>query len=159
MGKSTSILMVCLGNICRSPMAEGIMKKLLKEKDLLNYSVDSAGIGGWHEGDLPDHRAIKTAKNHSIDISIQRARQIRKDDFERFVHILVMDHENLKDALGLAPKKFHHKIKPIMEFKYPDQGRIVPDPYYSNRFEESYQLIYEGCVAFVDQLIKSLPVS
>lgn len=145
--------MVCLGNICRSPMAEGVMKKLLLERDLRGWAVDSAGIGNWHMGDRPDPRAIKTAKNHGIDISDQQARQISASDFEEFDYILAMDLENLREARKLTSRKYHHKIKLLLDYKYPDQGRSVPDPYFSAEgsggFEKSYQLIYEGCVAFI----------
>ena len=141
--------MICLGNICRSPMAEGVMKKLLLDRNILDWEVDSAGIGNWHEGDWPDHRAIKTAKKHGIDITVQRARQIRSSDFEYFDHILVMDEENLRDARKLAAGKYDHKIQLLLDYKYPDQGKAIPDPYFTHRFEESYQLIYEGCEAFI----------
>jgi protein-tyrosine phosphatase len=144
------ILMVCLGNICRSPMAEGVMKKLLLDRSIFNWEVDSAGIGNWHEGDWPDHRAIKTAKNHGIDITIQRARQIRSSDFEYFDHILVMDEENLRDAKKLSSGKYVHKIRLLLDFKYPNQSKSIPDPYFTHRFEESYQLICEGCEAFLE---------
>jgi protein-tyrosine phosphatase len=145
--------MVCLGNICRSPLAEGVLKKLLTEKRITNWIVDSAGIGGWHEGDLPDQRAIRVAKNHSIDITGQRARQIQRQDFSQFDHILVMDMENMRDALKISPLQHASKIRMIMDFKYPGKGIIVPDPYYTNRFEESFQLIMEGCEAFLEQEI------
>lgn len=145
--------MVCLGNICRSPLAEGVLKKLLTEKNIADWKVDSAGIGGWHEGDLPDQRAIRIAKQHGIDITDQRARQIRQKDFSLFDHILVMDTENMKDALKISPLQYAVKIRMIMDFKYPGKGIIVPDPYYTNRFEESLQLILEGCEAFLEQKI------
>ncbi len=146
------ILMVCLGNICRSPMAEGVMKKILSESNSMtqDWHVDSAGIGSWHEGELPDRRAIRTAHSHGLDISDQRARQIKQADFDYFDHILVMDLENYKDALSLcsgADQK--KKINLLLDFKYPGQQKMVPDPYYTDRFEESYQLILEGCLAFV----------
>ncbi|MEP7323810.1 MAG: low molecular weight protein-tyrosine-phosphatase [Saprospiraceae bacterium] len=147
------ILMVCLGNICRSPMAEGVMKKLLLERGITGWEVDSAGIGNWHMGDPPDFRAIKTAKHHGIDISDQVARQIRSSDFEEFDHVLAMDIENLRDARKVTSIKNHLKIKLLLDYKYPDQGRSVPDPYFSTEgsggFEKSYQLIYEGCEAFI----------
>jgi protein-tyrosine phosphatase len=133
-------------------MAEGVMKKLLVDRHILNFMVDSAGIGGWHEGELPDYRAIRTARLHGIDITDQRARQVTTSDLEHFDHILVMDQENMRDTRKLAPVTVHEKIKLLLDFKYPGRGMIVPDPYYSNRFEESYKLIYEGCQAFIDQL-------
>ncbi|MBK7437473.1 MAG: low molecular weight phosphotyrosine protein phosphatase [Saprospiraceae bacterium] len=155
------ILMVCLGNICRSPMAEGVMKNLLTERQVLypgiltSWEVDSAGIGDWHAGDRPDHRAISTARQHQIDISDQRARQIRLNDFDYFDHILVMDEDNLADALRLAPTVDHElKVRLLMDYKYPGQQVMVPDPYYTNLFDESFKLIHEGCLAFIDELVK-----
>ncbi|MEP7266638.1 MAG: low molecular weight protein-tyrosine-phosphatase [Saprospiraceae bacterium] len=146
------ILMICLGNICRSPMAEGVMKHLLKKDSRHDWEVDSAGTGDWHVGQLPDRRAIRTSKNHGIDITRQRARQFNKNDFERFDHLLVMDTENLKDVRNLAnnqPDK--EKVKLLLEFKYPGKQMIVPDPYFNELFEESFQLIYEGCEAFLEE--------
>jgi protein-tyrosine phosphatase len=95
------ILMVCLGNICRSPLAEGIMKSRATEAGL-SWIVDSAGTGYWHTGELPDRRSIQVGRKHGIDITDQRARQFQPDDFERFDRIFVMDVHNRRDVLQLA---------------------------------------------------------
>jgi protein-tyrosine phosphatase len=93
------ILMVCLGNICRSPLAEGVMQHLADEEGL-DWQVDSAGTGNWHVGEAPDRRSIRTARNHDVDISKQACRQFRQSDFNKFDHIFVMDKYNLSDVLG-----------------------------------------------------------
>src|ERR1700748_3584586 len=95
------ILMVCLGNICRSPLAEGIMQHLA-DKEGLNWHVDSAGTGNWHIGEGPDHRSVRTAKQHGIDISRQVCRLFTPADFDDFDHILVMDKSNLSNVLAMA---------------------------------------------------------
>lgn len=124
-----NILMVCLGNICRSPVAEGI----LKSKLTTDYYVDSAGIGGWHSGEQPDQRAIKTALNYGIDISKQRARKITIADFEKFDTIYAMDKDNLKELLHLAPNDTaKNKVKLLLSAAYPNKNDDVPDPYYGD---------------------------
>lgn len=144
------ILMVCLGNICRSPMAEGIMKKMLEERANGPWEVDSAAVGDWHRGQLPDSRAIKTAARYDIDITDQRARQISADDLDYFDHVLVMDEEILESVLALSELPDHRKkVRLILDEAYPGEGRIVPDPYYSGRFEESFRLIRTACEAFL----------
>ena len=95
------ILMVCLGNICRSPLAEGILRSKLDS----NFIIDSAGTGGWHAGESPDQRSIETAKQNNIDISHQKARKFSIADFDSFDYIYVMDQSNYKDVINLAPNK------------------------------------------------------
>ncbi len=150
------ILMVCLGNICRSPLAEGVMKKLLDESNIVDWEVDSAGIGNWHNGDVPDPRAIAIAKRHGIDITGQRARQISRADFDSFDYIFTMDLQNYKDAIALTKNEIQKsRIHLLMDYAHPDQKIEVPDPYYSNLFEQSYQLILEGCQAILFNVYKS----
>lgn len=151
------ILMVCLGNICRSPMAEGVMKKLIIENELTHWLVDSAGVGDWHVGELPDKRAIRCARNHGIDITDQRARHLQKNDLERFDHILVMDQMNYQDVIAQTQNSgLHKKIRLLLDYKYPGKQRNVPDPYYTDLFEEAYQLIKEGCEAFLHHHINNI---
>jgi len=147
------VLMFCLGNICRSPIAEGVLKKLIDEHQVFSWEVDSAGVGNWHTGSAPDHRAIRTAARHGIDITGQQARPFQKDDFEYFDHILVMDIEILESIVAKSQFTRHReKVRLLLDFKYPDQQRIVPDPYFDGKFEQSYQLIYEGCLGFFHQM-------
>lgn len=144
------ILMVCLGNICRSPLAEGIMQdKALKAG--LNWVVDSAGTGFWHVGELPDNRSIKTARQYGIDITGQRARQFQSTDLERFDRIFVMDTQNLRDVLRHAKSDEHRaKVDLILNQIHPEQERSVPDPYYDDDgFEHVFQMLDAACEAFV----------
>jgi len=141
---ATKILMVCLGNICRSPLAEGIMRSKLSE----DFIVDSAGTGGWHAGEFPDKRSISTAKNRGLDITNQRARQFKKSDFDTFDHIFVMDNSNYKDVLALAPnEEAKSKVKLILNEIFPGENVDVPDPYYGGQdgFENVYNMLDQAC--------------
>ena len=144
------ILMVCLGNICRSPLAEGIMRHHIEQNNL-PWEVDSAGTGGWHAGEQPDRRSIATAAKHGIDIRGQRARRFEPDDFDRFDHILVMDTQNLRDVLRQAPNAAaKEKVRLILDVLSPGQGHIVPDPYYDDDgFEPVFQMLDAACAQFV----------
>lgn len=138
------LLMVCLGNICRSPLAHGIMEHLIKEEGL-DWQVDSAGTGDWHVGHAPDKRAIAIAKEQGIDIACQQCRQLQQSDFDSFDHIYVMDDNNLKTVLALARTTAHkNKVSLLAE------NTIIPDPYYENsQFEPVYHLIDKACRALV----------
>ena len=143
------ILMVCLGNICRSPLAEGIMQHLANKQGL-GWRIDSAGTGGWHVGEGPDRRSVRAARNHGIDISKQVCRQFRPTDFARFDHIFVMDRYNLSDVKAMAPDEAsEEKVKLLLG------NREVPDPYYDDsQFEPVFELIEEGCKDLIKQLAK-----
>lgn len=146
------ILMVCLGNICRSPLAEGIMKTKLLERDL-HWGVDSAGTGSWHIGNLPDPRSISTARKYGIDITGQRARQFTRHDFEAFDLIFAMDLQNYEDILRLAPNaQSRGKVRLILEAAH-GQRQEVPDPYYDDRgFEQVYRMLDDACEKILLQL-------
>lgn len=146
------ILMVCLGNICRSPLAEGIMQHKAQTRNL-DWKVDSAGTGAWHAGERPDSRSIRTGRNHGIDIARQRARQVRQDDFDHFDLILAMDSNNYEDLHGLAQTdEQRSKIAMIMNFLHPGEDRDVPDPYYHNHlFEDVYHMLDAACDAVIQQ--------
>ena len=148
------ILMVCLGNICRSPLAEGIMKQKAAENGL-KWTVDSAGTGSWHTGELPDRRSIAIARARGVDITDQRARTFQAIDFERFDRIFVMDIQNLADVMRLAPTALHReKVELILDQLYPDQRRSVPDPYYDdNGFEEVFDMLDQACSVFVRRFL------
>lgn len=147
------ILMVCLGNICRSPMAEGIMKNIIDERGL-NWKVDSAGTGSWHTGEMPDARARSMASQRGIDISGQRARQVTSGDFDDYDLILAMDRSNLHDLQSLArDNRASEKVRAITDFA-PDCGYSgVPDPYYDGSFEEVFGLLEKVCRAAVDEIL------
>ncbi|MCB0525100.1 MAG: low molecular weight protein-tyrosine-phosphatase [Saprospiraceae bacterium] len=149
------ILMVCLGNICRSPLAEGIMKSKVAQNGL-NWTVDSAGTGGWHSGELPDPRSRSTARQHGIDISDQRARQFRPQDFDDFDRIFVMDSQNFRDVIRQARNESDSlKVSLMLEESHPGENRSVPDPYYDDDgFEQVYQMLDDACHAFVERNIR-----
>ncbi len=141
------ILMVCLGNICRSPLAHGIMEQMAKDKGL-DWQVDSAGTGNWHVGEAPDRRSIRTARAHGIDISTQVCRLFRISDFDTYDHIFVMDRNNLSDILAVARNEEDaKKVRLLLGDK------IVPDPYYDDsQFEPVFSMIEEGCRELIDEL-------
>lgn len=138
--------MVCLGNICRSPLAEGILKHKVRQNGF-DWTVDSAGTGFWHTGELPDRRSIAVARKYGIDITNQRARQFRPDDFDRFDRILVMDTQNRRDVLRHARNDEHRaKVQLILDYLYPGQEENVPDPYYDDDgFEEVFRMLDAAC--------------
>ena len=134
------VLMVCLGNICRSPIAHGI----LEQKAPANWVVDSAGTSGWHSGERPDTRSILTAKGRGIAIDQQKSRTLIEDDFNRFDIIFAMDSSNYNNILRLAPdEESAFKVRLIMNEVYPEENRQVPDPYTGgqNGFEEVYDML------------------
>jgi len=133
------VLMVCLGNICRSPLAQGIFEHLA---DSENYVVDSAGTAAYHVGNPPDYRSVAVAAKYQIDLSSQRARQFVPEDFERYDHIYVMDRSNQVNVLRMATAE---KDRAKVSLLIPENE--VPDPYYGGEegFEYCYQLIYNAC--------------
>jgi protein-tyrosine phosphatase len=140
------ILMVCLGNICRSPLAEGIMQHLVKQGGL-NWEIDSAGTGDWHVGKGPDRRSVKAARDQGIDISKQVCRLFRISDFDEFDLILVMDESNLSNILAMARNtEDRKKVKMLLGDK------PVPDPYFDDaQFAPVFKLIEAGCKEIIKQ--------
>jgi protein-tyrosine phosphatase len=135
-----NILMVCLGNICRSPLAEGIMQHLVAQKGL-SWTIDSAGTGNWHVGKPPHHGSVNIARKFGVDISKQVCRQFKVSDFSAFDLILVMDKSNLNDVLSLARNQQDaDKVRLLLNDKE------VPDPYFDHtQFEAVYRLVEQGC--------------
>lgn len=148
------ILMVCLGNICRSPLAEGILaSKLPKDK----FTVDSAGTGSWHIGHSPDERSVAVAKKNKINISNQKGRQIETSDFDSFDYIYVMDNSNYNDVIELVNNPEHEKkVQLILNELYPNENVDVPDPYFGmpNGFETVYKMLDEVCNVIAKKLIE-----
>ncbi|MEL6924554.1 MAG: low molecular weight protein-tyrosine-phosphatase [Bacteroidota bacterium] len=140
------VLMVCLGNICRSPLAEGIMRSKVEAQEL-DWEVDSAGTGSWHVGNGPDPRSVAVARTHGLDISAQRARQFKAKDYKLFDLILTMDSSNYRNVLKLAPNDTaEQKVKMIRNFVRPGYNESVPDPYWDDDgFEQVYQMLDEAC--------------
>lgn len=146
------VLMVCLGNICRSPLAEGILKSKI---NIDNIYVDSAGTGGWHIGELPDKRSIDVAKKHHIDLSSQRCRKFTVTDFDNFDFIYVMDKSNYDDVIALARNEDDRaKVYYILNVINSKEILEVPDPYYGgdNGFEVVFQMLNKSCAHIADKL-------
>lgn len=144
--------MVCLGNICRSPLAEGILKSKIDSNKVF---VDSAGTGHWHIGNKPDPRSIEVAKKHQLDITNQRGRQFSKQDFDNFDYIFVMDTSNKENVLSLARNDWDkEKVHLILDELFPNENVDVPDPYYGGGqgFESVYQMLEEACENIVNRL-------
>lgn len=152
--KQSSILFVCLGNICRSPLAEGVFRHVAAEQGLEDeFLVDSAGTGGWHVGSPPDRRSIAVAARHGIDISSQTCRKVSLSDLKDFDFILGMDDSNVSALLARAPDGTHSKIHRFFDFALA-MGTDIPDPYYGgpDGFEIVYRMIREGSEALVSKL-------
>lgn len=147
------ILMVCLGNICRSPLAEGIMKEKVKAQRL-DWRVDSAGTGAYHIGELPDPRSIEIARQYGIDLTDQRARKITHEDLEEFDLILTMDQSNYRHVRALAQNEAQRqKVKSILTFAETNPQSEVPDPYWDdNGFQIVYDLLDEATEGILKEL-------
>ncbi|RUM09866.1 low molecular weight protein-tyrosine-phosphatase [Rhizobium chutanense] len=155
--KRISILFVCMGNICRSPLAEGIFRHLVAKAGLIgHFRIDSAATGGWHEGDPPDRRSVATAKSHGIDISGQRARRIQPRDFTDFDLILAMDRDNVAALRKIAPPEADIRLFGDIAL---GTGEDIPDPYYGGPtieigggFERVYTRLFTGCSSLLETL-------
>jgi len=148
--------MVCLGNICRSPLAEGIMRKNIEAAGL-DAMVDSSGTAHFHIGQSPDPRSIESGKKHGIDITTLRGRQFGVADYDNFDLIYVMDNSNYKNVLSLARGEDDKaKVELLLNVSNPDQFLDVPDPYFGGEqgFENVYQMINEACAKIADNLKK-----
>ena len=147
-----NVLFVCLGNICRSPAAEGVLRAKAKERGV-DVTIDSAGTGGWHAGDPPDARMTATTAKRGIDISYQRARQVDLSDFYQFDYLLAMDLSNFSDLLEQAPPNRTCDIRLFLDFA-DCATRETPDPYYggADGFEHVLDLIEQGAEGFLDHL-------
>ena len=157
--KVCKILFVCAGNICRSPTAEGIMRRLIKEQGLeRQIIVDSAGTSAYHNGDAPDPRAVACALEHRLDIRDLRSRPVRADDFAEFDLILAMDGMNIVELEYRRPignSRYNHaQIELILNYA-PEYGQEVPDPYYHNGFDNVFQMLETACRNLLQHLIRS----
>jgi protein-tyrosine phosphatase len=143
----TSVLFVCMGNICRSPTAEGVFRHLVEQAGLSErFEIDSAGTGAWHEGDKPDRRATAAAAVRGVALT-GRARPVTLDDFDDFDLIVAMDSENLRNLRHLAPEGTEHKLRMLDDVD-------VPDPYYglSDHFDEVFDQIHAASLRLLDEL-------
>ena len=150
----TGVLFVCLGNICRSPMAEGAFRKKARERGFACL-VDSAGTASYHIGSPPDPRAIATAARHGVDLGGQFARQIEREDFFRFAHIVALDRANLEAVRSRAPRDASARIALLMDAVEGREGQPVPDPYYGDdaAFAATWEDIAIGVDAWLARLI------
>ncbi|MBT8049318.1 MAG: low molecular weight phosphotyrosine protein phosphatase [Xanthomonadales bacterium] len=150
-----SVLFVCLGNICRSPSAQGIFSHLAASRaGNPKYVVDSAGTHDYHVGKGPDARAVEANRRAGVDISTQRARQFAVADFDHFDHILVMDERNRAHLAEMCPPRLAHKVKPIVSLIGRDDLDCVPDPFHGEEkdFDDMVELLFDVCGATLDAL-------
>lgn len=145
-----AILFVCLGNICRSPMAEGAMRAAAEQAGL-EVEIDSAGTGDWHVGNPPDPRALATARDNGIDITGLRARQVSREDFTRFTHIFALDADNLHNLYALAPGETTAEIALLLDFVPGREGQAVADPYFGG--DEGFVRTWEDVTAAAEALV------
>lgn len=152
--KTTKILMVCLGNICRSPVAEGVMRQVAA-KHQLNVEVDSAGTAGYHIGEHPDPRSVRNAAKNNLDISQLRARRFQTSDFDAFDFIFVMDESNKENVLNMARNAAQEqKVNFLTQYLFPNENVPVPDPYYGT--EKDFQYVYDLCNQACEAIAKHL---
>ena len=153
----TKILMNCLGNICRSPLAEGILREKIKKANV-EITIDSAGTANYHIGEHPDKRTIENALKHNIDISTLKARQFSVEDYDNFDLIFVMDSSNYSDVISLARNNEDvRKVEMILHRVYPNANMSVPDPYFGGEqgFENVFTILNNACEIIADSLNKS----
>ena len=150
---ATRLLFVCLGNICRSPLAEAVFRAEA-ERLGLDVAVDSAGTGDWHVGEPPDRRAIAVAARNRVDISGLRARQVRPADFERFDHVVALDRENLANLRRLQPPGTRARLSLLLDHVEGREGEAVADPYYGEEcdFDTAWQDVTEGARALARRI-------
>jgi len=149
------VLFVCLGNICRSPLAEGVMRHLVAERGLQDeIEVDSAGTGAWHVGERPDARSIEVAARNGVSLVGQSARKVCPADFRDFSRIVAMDASNIRDLRTVAPTGAAADLRLLRDFD-PEGGGDVPDPYYGggDGFAEVYAMVDRSCRALLDELV------
>jgi protein-tyrosine phosphatase len=148
-----SILFVCLGNICRSPLAEAALRRAT-EGSQLDLHIDSAGTGDWHVGHPPDRRAQAIARAQGVDVAHYRARQVARADFERFDHVIAMDRANLRDLRAMQPANARAQLSMMLDHLPGHEGCDVADPYYGDArdFEDCWQLVDAAARSFVERL-------
>jgi protein-tyrosine phosphatase len=152
------VLFVCMGNICRSPTAEGVFTKIVNDKNLTEqFQVDSAGTHAYHVGNPPDYRAQQAARRRGIDMQHQRARKLHSSDFEYFDHVLVMDDDNYANAIRDCPDEHKAKVKHFLDYAPHFGIREVPDPYYGEKmgFEQVLDMVEDASHGFLEDLQKS----
>ena len=151
------ILFVCMGNICRSPTAEGVFRHLIEQTNASNdILIDSAGTHAYHVGEAPDSRALETARSRNIDMSQQRARRVNNNDFEEFDYVLAMDESNHQDLVRICPEHLQHKVELFMNYANEFSETEVPDPYYGgpSGFDHVFDLVEDASKGLIQKLQK-----
>lgn len=151
--KKPAVLFVCLGNICRSPLAEAAFREEAVRLGL-DVDVDSAGVGGWHAGEPPDRRAQAVARRHGVDISGYRARKVTAEDFRRFTHILALDHENFAALKALRPEDGDAELRLLLDYVPGREGDAVDDPWYgpASGFEVTWSEVSQAAKGLAQSL-------
>lgn len=149
-----AVLMVCTGNICRSPTADGLLRHALQSAGLTGrVFVDSAGTHDYHIGDPPDRRSVATAQRYGVDLAELRARQVTKADFASFDLVLAMDDGHYRQLLQLCPPQYRDRVKLYLSYA-PEFGRDVPDPYYGKG--DGFEKVWQMCQAVTDALVTDI---
>ena len=151
----TKILFVCMGNICRSPTAEGVFRSIVLKQELSDFfEIDSAGTHAYHIGNPPDKRSQQTARKYGVELSNQRARQVHESDFYCYDYIIAMDTDNIDILKSICPTDSQSEIKLLLDY-LPDAGfQSVPDPYFEGKFDEAFEMVYAACTSFLENLVK-----
>ena len=149
------VLFVCMGNICRSPTAEGAFCQLVKERGCSElFEIDSAGTHAYHIGNPPDRRSQQAAITQNVDLSNQRARQVHESDFYHYDKILAMDLDNYQNLQSICPDESQSEIELLLDYLPDKPMRSVPDPYYEGKFDEVFEMIHQACGFLLQGLIK-----
>ena len=151
----TKILFVCMGNICRSPTAEGSFRSIVSKQELSDFfEIDSAGTHSYHIGDPPDSRSQKTARKYGVELSNQRARQVHESDFYYYDYIIAMDTDNIDILKSICPTDSQSEIKLLLDYLTDASFQSVPDPYFEGKFDEVFEMVYAACTSFLENLVK-----
>jgi len=150
--KKIAVMFVCTGNICRSPMAEAVFRKMVQDKGLLEkFIIASSGTGRWHVGEPPHIGTRLVLSEHNIEVGNKRAQQLKYDDFENYDYLIAMDQENVEDVQYY----FKQKLRRLLEFAPQGVPLNVPDPYYEHNFDEVFRLVNIGCAGLLDHIVET----
>ena len=156
--KTVSVVFVCMGNICRSPTAEGVFRHVVKEKNLQDViKIDSAGTHAYHIGESPDPRSQSTAKSQGVDLSAQRARKVEHNDFDQFDYVIAMDRSNYENLKSLATPEQQEKLHLFMGFSSAWDNAEVPDPYYGagDGFTTVFDMVQSASEGLLEAIVKN----
>ncbi len=154
--EKTKILFVCMGNICRSPTAEGTFRVQMQKQGVEHlFEIDSAGTHAYHIGEQPDSRSQLSANKYAVDLSSQRARQVHDSDFYHYDYIFAMDESNLAELLDICPAEHRYKLSLMLDNIPDNNGKGVPDPYFEGRFDDVFQMLNRASGFLLNKLIKN----